>query len=774
LSLRWKLLLPLLVAAVLLVLVMDRFWLQRSLAQVEATQAQAMRHHLESVAEGMVPLVMGHQLDIIHENLDSLLSKNPDWLSVILTDALGRQLYPPRLGEPTAPPAKGGNLHEISLDLDYAGHHQARMVAIYDMTPHMDRQRQEYHQMSLILLAILAASMAIVWVVVEQVIYRPLRRLSAAAAELARQNYEAPLPNAGRDEMGALVSSFDGMRTDLKSHHAELSREIEVRRQAEAKLLDYQTHLEQMVAQRTTALREAELMYRTVADFAYDWETWIAPDGQYIYCSPSSARVTGHAAEDFFAHPDLLIEITHPDDRAAMHAHIRGYHEEVGPEEFNFRIQLPDGRVRWLEHACQPVYDPDGNPLGRRASNRDITARKEVEARLAEARDAAEAASRAKSAFLANMSHELRTPMNAIMGMTWMALRKAEDPTLRDHLGKIEQASEHLQSLINDILDISKIEADRLALDKSDFTLGEVIRKASALIAQKAADKGLKVHVRLPPGLATETLAGDPLRLGQILINLLGNAVKFTQQGSITLRADVVETGVADLLIRFEVQDTGIGIAPADQKRLFQAFEQADNSMTRKYGGTGLGLSISKRLVEMMGGEIGVESTPGQGSTVWFSARLCKAVGAAPEAGAERTDLDAKDRLQREYADTRVLVVEDEPINQEVACSLLREVGLAVAVANDGAEALELARRDHYALILMDMQMPRMNGVDATRAIRADSLNAATPILAMTANAFTEDRLACLEAGMNDHIAKPIDTELLYVTLLKWLAPARS
>ena len=386
---------------------------------------------------------------------------------------------------------------------------------------------------------------------------------------------------------------------------------------------------------------------------------------------------------------------------------------------------------------------------------------------LSQARDDAEAASRAKSIFLATMSHELRTPMNGIMGMTDLALRRATDPKQIDWLKKSQGAAKHLLSVINDILDISQIESERLVLEEKNFSLAEAIDDVLHMQDAPAQAKGLSLSWHIDPALP-DLFCGDAMRLRQIVLNFTGNAIKFSERGQITVRASVAEEDSLSVLLKIEVIDQGIGISPEQQARLFHAFTQADGSMNRKYGGTGLGLIISKRIALLMGGDAGVISEEGQGSAFWFTARLRRAVaGLQPDASAPVEA--ARETLARDFFGVRVLVAEDEPVNREVMMFLLEDAGLAPEAASNGQEAVEMARRGGYALILMDMQMPIMNGVEATRAIRLLPAMAAIPILALTANAFAEDRDACLAAGMDTHIGKPVEPDALCEIVLHWL-----
>jgi PAS domain S-box-containing protein len=411
-----------------------------------------------------------------------------------------------------------------------------------------------------------------------------------------------------------------------------------------------------------------------------------------------------------------------------------------------------------------PLTDVRGEVTGLVGTILDITDKNRIEQELRDAKRNAEAASQAKSDFLANMSHEIRTPMNGVIGMTDLALDLVHNPTQREYLRIVKSSAQSLMVILNDVLDFSKIEAGKLTIEAVPFALPQTIEETLKTLQSRASQKGLALQSSLQPDLPSDVV-GDPVRLGQVLTNLCDNAIKFTGQGGVYVAVSAVLAEDGGHTLLFDVRDTGIGIPPDKQQGVFEAFSQADTSTTRRFGGTGLGLTICARLVELMGGRIWVDSVEGQGSTFHFTLKVQAAQAAARSAPVGTALVpDPGHALQ-------VLLVEDHPINQMLATTLLKKWGHSVVLAKNGQEAVDLFGTQDWDIVLMDMQMPVMGGLEATRQIRAaEQAGRHTPILAMTANAMEADRQACMAAGMDDHLAKPFNAQSLQTMLVRYTA----
>jgi PAS domain S-box-containing protein len=571
------------------------------------------------------------------------------------------------------------------------------------------------------------------------------------------QQYHLPI-------LGAVTLIALGLAV-LYGRLRRLNGELDASRQG---LHQLNTELERRVSERTQALEEArDKLLET--QFAMDsvgigiaWADF--ESGRFTYVNPFYARFLGYAADELL---NLHVTDIDPEFPFASPEQLKAPLGDSEHLQFETVHRKKDGKIIPVE---MTLYHHPGNS---RSSDRyiafvtDITRRKETEQALKLAKEAAESANAAKSEFLANMSHEIRTPLNAILGLNYLLRRDAPTPIQLERIDKIDISGRHLLSLINDILDLSKIEAGKLELESGSFHISAVLDNVASIIRDSATQKGLALEID-SDGVPC-WLRGDARRLRQALLNFAGNAVKFTETGHIAIRTVLQEETEQGLRVRFEVSDTGIGLTTEQREKLFAPFMQADGSVSRKYGGTGLGLALTKRLVELMGGQLGVDSEPGVGSTFWFSVPLQRGHGPTPETSEHLSAAEYEIQLRLHHRGNRILLVEDNPINAEVMQEMLHAVGLEVTVAANGSEAVEHVHSRSFDLILMDMQMPVMDGLEATRRIRAGSERADIPIVALTANAFAEHRRACAEAGMNDSLSKPVEPALLYASLLKYL-----
>ncbi|WP_027186587.1 hybrid sensor histidine kinase/response regulator [Desulfovibrio inopinatus] len=601
-----------------------------------------------------------------------------------------------------------------------------------------------------------------------QILSRPLAKFTQAAQHLSMENLEKAnvhIRTKGRNELKVLEEAFNSMVQNLllsRENLHELNQSLELRvKERTEELSEANTRLRTEIEDRKRtqqALEESESEMRALFASMNDVIMLMDKDGRYLKIVPTSQDLLYRPPKELLG--KTVHDVFSPEQADDFHHSIQNSLSKRHIEKMVYSLSL-EGKDVWFEGTISPVSHNTVLFVAR-----DITERIIVEKRLHRAKEAAEAANKAKSEFLANMSHEVRTPINAIIGLNHLALQTELSAKQREYLLKIENSAGVLMRLIDDILDFSHIEAYQFELEHHKFSLREIMTQSSEIIASQCKKKGLEFNLAIDESIH-DRLTGDVFRLRQVMLNLASNAVKFTQKGSVSLIVTQETETRRHVTLRCCIQDTGIGISEDQRAQLFQPFHQADASFSRAYGGTGLGLVLSKSLVELMDGEITVKSTLGMGSTFIFTTRFEKSDMLEPEM-LPNIPIEQFHSVLNGF---RVLLVEDNAVNLEVASELLQQVGINVTPARNGNEAVEYATNGTFDAILMDLQMPVMDGLTASLEIRDRLGDTTPPIIAMTANAMPSDRRKCLDAGMNDHISKPIASYALYALLVRWLKP---
>ena len=779
-SLRFRLLF----ASLLIQLVFISLIIGNSLRLVDAHLHQHVDEHIQSAQSlyqtALAAPLANRDYATAHEilaslqrdsELDYLMLVTPDGQRLAGTAWKTEQPLPQAGRDPVNP-----ELMHVILPIELYGQHYADLhygisLRFIAQTRHDLIVQSAVISFGGILLSLLALGLSGYWLT------RHLSTLAATSQRIAAGDYQLPLPQHGPSEIVTLSHNFMQMSQAIAQRITDAENATAALRDSNKLLTGFIDALPDIVVLKDSSGRWLQINAAAEKNLGLENFPWLG-------------KTHSEMAELRPVFREFHLNGARSDEYAWQHPGVQITTEYVNQNGAPARI---------IETRKIALRTQEGLPIALATIARDITETRRIETELEHYRKhleelvaertnelmlaklAAEQASSAKSQFLANISHEIRTPLNAITGMAHLIRRGGLSELQEKRLGTLEQASQHLLEIINAVLDLAKIDAGKFTLKEAPLDLDALLDTALAMVQGRARDKQLELaSQRHWPALP---LLGDPTCLQQALLNYLSNAVKFTARGSIQVIVETLASDATSVLLRFAVQDTGPGIAPDVLPRLFEPFEQGDNSSTRQYGGTGLGLSITRRLAELMGGCAGVDSTLGQGSTFWFTARLRRSEMQQDEAPllipsdnagpVSPTAARQSDNTAQPYP-YRILLAEDEPVNREITQMLLDEIGLLVDCAVDGQEAVELVSRQQaaeqpYALILMDMQMPNMDGLEATRRIRALPDLQSLPIIAMTANAFAEDREQCFAAGMDDFITKPVKPEILFATVHRWL-----